>query len=162
MSATIHAFDRSLPGRAMPLRAARQAVARSVPADYSWLVDVAALAQARALFAGHEPPLAGPRGGTQALLDVPAAYEQFCRSHFASVKRLHPDLQWSEACFAYAVALSAHAVLCTAIGEEHERQLAKAWPRVRGESRLEWQQASRLVADGCSALARLDPLAMRR
>jgi hypothetical protein len=53
MSATIHALDRSLPGRAMPLRAARQAVARSVPADYTWLVDVAALAQARALFAGH-------------------------------------------------------------------------------------------------------------
>jgi hypothetical protein len=93
---------------------------------------------------------------------VPPAYEQFCRSHFASVKRLHPELQWSDACFAYAVALSAHAVLCTAIDEEHERRLAQAWPRLRGESRLEWQQASRLVADGCSALARLDPLAMRR
>jgi hypothetical protein len=162
MSATIHALDRSLPGRAMPLRAARQAVARSVPADYTWLVDVAALAQARALFAGHEPPATSPRGGTQALLDVPPAYEQFCRSHFASVKRLHPEIEWSDACHAYAIALSAHATLRDALDEHCERRLAENGPRLRGESLLDWRQARGLVADGCSALARLDPLAMRR
>jgi hypothetical protein len=162
MSATIHAFERPASARASTLRAPRPSIARSLPSEHAWLVDVGALAACRALFSGHELPPSVPQAGVQSLLDVPPAYEQFCRSHFASVKRLHPDLQWSEACFAYAVALSAHAVLCTAIGEEHERQLAKAWPRVRGESRLEWQQASRLVADGCSALARLDPLAMRR
>ena len=163
MSATIHALDRALPGRASPLRAARHTVARGLPtSDTSWLVDVAALAQARALFSGHEVPVAAARGNQQALLDVPPAFEQFCRSHFASVKRLHPELEWGDACLAYAVALSAHAVLCDALDEECERRLAEAWPRLRGESRLEWRQARGLVADGCSALARLDPLAMRR
>jgi hypothetical protein len=163
MSATVHAFERPATSvRASALRAPRPSVARSLPSDSAWLVDVGALADCRALFSGHELPPAAPRASQQSLLDVPPAYEQFCRSHFASVKRLHPELQWSDACFAYAVALSAHAVLCTALGEEHERRLEQAWPRLRGESRLEWQQAGRLVADGCSALERLDPLAMRR
>jgi hypothetical protein len=163
MSATVHALERAASSpRASALRAARPAIARSLPSDSAWLVDVGALADCRALLSGHELHGAAPRASHQSLLDVPPAYEQFCRSHFASVKRLHPELEWSDACHAYAVALSAHAVLCTALGEEHELRLEQAWPRLRGESRLEWQQAGRLVADGCSALERLDPLAMRR
>ena len=162
MSATVHVLERSLAGRASALRAPRQTIARSIPGEQAWLVDVAALAQARALFAGHELPLAGAGVGQQALLDVPPAFDQFCRSHFASVKRLHPDLEWSDACHAYAVALSAHAVLCDALDEDCEHRLAEHWSRLRGDSRLEWRQARGLVADGCSALARLDPLAMRR
>jgi hypothetical protein len=162
MSATVHVLERSPSGRASTLRAPRPTIARSVPGDQAWFVDVAALAQARALFAGHEFPLADLGGRHQALLDVPPAYDQFCRSHFASVKRLHPDLEWIDACHAYAVALSAHAVLCDALDEDCERRLAEHWPRLRGESRLDWRQARGLVADGCSALARLDPLAMRR
>lgn len=162
MSATVHVLERPFTARASALRAPRPAVARDVPLEYAWLVDVAALAQCRALFAGHELPTALPHGGQQALLDVPPAFEQFCRSHFASVKRLHPELEWSDACLAYAVALSAHAVLCDALDEDCERRLAQAWPVLRGDSRLEWRQARGLVADGCSALARLDPLAMRR
>jgi hypothetical protein len=162
MSATVHAFERPASARASALRAPRASIARALPPEHAWLVDVGALAECRSLFSGHESQPTAPRISLQSLLDVPPAYEQFCRSHFATVKRLHPELQWSDACFAYAVALSAHAVLCTAIDEEHERRLAQAWPRLRGESRLEWQQASRLVADGCSALARLDPLAMCR
>jgi hypothetical protein len=162
MSATLHAIERSASARPSALRAPRQAIARRVPPDYAWLVDVAALAEARALLSGHELPATAPRAAQPALLDVPPAYEQFCRSHFASVKRLHPQLEWSGACLAYAVALSAHAVLCDALGEEHERRLAQAWPRLCGEAGLPWSQARGLVADGCSALARLDPLAMRR
>lgn len=163
MSATVHVLGRPASARPIPLRSPRTSVARSVPSDHAWLVDVGALAHCRALFAGHDF-VAGAQaeGAPQALLDVPEAYEQFCRSHFASVKRLHPEFEWADACFAYAVALSAHAVLCDALGEEHERRLGEAWPRLRGESRLEWAQARGLVADGCSALARLDPLAMRR
>ena len=162
MSATVHAFERPLHGRASPVRAPRPAVAQVVPLEHAWLVDVAALAHCRALFSGRELPISVPRGSQQALLDVPPAFEQFCRSHFASVKRLHPELEWSDACLAYAVALSAHAVLCDALDEDCERRLAEAWPVLRGDSRMEWRQARGLVADGCSALARLDPLAMRR
>jgi hypothetical protein len=161
MSATIHAFERPAT-RPSALRAPRQAIARSVPLDHAWLVDVGALAEAREVLAGHELPQAGDRVPQPALLDVPYAYEQFCRSHFASVKRLHPEVEWSEACLAYAVALSAHALLCDALGEEQERRLAQAWPRLCGDAQLPWKQARSLVADGCSALARLDPLAMRR
>jgi hypothetical protein len=161
MSATIHAFERPASARASTLRAPRPSIARSLPSEHAWLVDVGALAAARAALSGHEIPDA-PRVTQSALLDVPPAYEQFCRSHFASVKRLHPDVEWSEACLAYAVALSAHAVLCDALGEEQERRLAQAWPRLCGESGLSWKLARGLVADGCSALARLDPLAMRR
>jgi hypothetical protein len=162
MSATLQALDRPAGARASALRAPRQAIARSVPLDHAWLVDVGALAEARALLAGHELPAAAARSPQPALLDVPLAYDQFCRSHFASVKRLHPEIEWSEACLAYAVALSAHAVLCEALGEERERRLAQAWPRLCGSDGLPWSQARGLVADGCSALARLDPLAMRR
>jgi hypothetical protein len=160
MSATVHVLDR--PSRPLPVRVPRQFVARSVDPDAAWLVDVGALAACRALLSGHELPGARPREGTQALLDVPPAYDQFCHSHFASVKRLHPELEWQDACLAYAIALSAHAVLCEALGGAHEHKLGEAWPALRGASTLDWRQARSLVADGCSALARLDPLAMRR
>ena len=162
MNATVHALER-MPGlRAVP-RPVRAAPPRAVPdTGGAWLVDVGALALARALFAGHDPaPTQGPCE-QQALLQVPAAYEQFCRSHFTSVRRLHPEMSWEDACPAYAVALSAHAALYDALDGEREARLAEHWTRIRGSSRLDWRQASSLVADGCSALARLDPLAMRR
>ena len=157
MSASVHVLERSF--RAAPPRPSRAQPVRE-PAS-AWLVDLGALSRARALSAGHEPP-AMPHFEQQALLDVPPAYEQFCRSHFASVRRLHPEMAWDDACPAYAVALSLHAGLCDALDETRERLLAKHWESIRGHSRLSWKQAATLVADGCSALARLDPLAMRR
>ena len=59
MNATVHAFERS-PGfrPASPSRPARTVAPRPVPDAGSWLVDVGALALARALFAGHEPATA--------------------------------------------------------------------------------------------------------
>ena len=163
MSATVHALERSHHLRVAPPRPARAATAtKDAPESCAWLVDVGALALARALSTGHEPPASTPRVEQQALLDVPPAYEQFCRSHFASVRRLHPELDWQDACPAYAVALSLHAALCDELDEGRERLLATHWERIRGSSRLAWRQAATLVADGCSALARLDPLAMRR
>ena len=164
MSATVHALERSHHFRAAPPRPVRAAAATAKDAAQScaWLVDVGALALARALSAGHEPPPSTPLLEQQALLDVPPAYEQFCRSHYASVRRLHPELDWQDACPAYAVALSLHAALCNELDEGRERLLAAHWERIRGGSRLAWRQAATLVADGCSALARLDPLAMRR
>ena len=160
MNATVHAIERSPAFRSVP-RPARTTAAQAVPDSGNWLVDVGALALARALFAGHEPANARPCE-QQALLAVPPAYEQFCRSHFTSVRRLHPELSWDDAYPAYAIALSAHAALCDELDAERENLLAKHWQRIRGASRLEWRQAASLVADGCSALARLDPLAMRR
>ena len=159
MSATVHALQRSPAFRASPPRPSRVVPA---PESCAWLVDVGALALARALSSGHAPATPVPRVEQQALLEVPAAYEQFCRSHFASVRRLHPDVDWQDACPAYAVALSLHAALCDALDEGRERLLATHWESIRGASRLAWGQAASLVADGCSALARLDPLAMRR
>jgi hypothetical protein len=163
MNATVHAIERS-PGfrPASPSRPTRTPAARAVPEAGAWLVDVGALALARALFAGHAPNTSVRPFEQQALLEVPPAYEQFCRSHFTSVRRLHPELSWDDACPAYAVALSAHAALCDELDAGRESQLAAHWDRIRGASRLEWPQAASLVADGCSALARLDPLAMRR
>jgi len=160
MSATIHALERSPGFRAAPPRPARAAPPRS-PESTTWLVDVGPLALARALFAGHEP-VSFAAVEQQALLDVPPAYDQFCRSHFTSVRRLHPEIDWSDACPAYAVALSLHASLCDSLDETREKLLGEHWPRIRGASRLDWKQAAKLVADGCSALTRLDPLAMRR
>jgi len=157
MSATVHALGRSSNYRPVP---ARNTPAPRAPEGCAWLVDVAALAQARALFAGHEP--SAPGFEQQAMLEVPAAYAAFCRSHFATVRRLHPEISWEDACPAYAVALGAHASLRDALDADCEQRLAKHWPGIRGASRLEWRQAAQLVADGCSALARLDPLAMRR
>ena len=133
--------------------------------DYPWLVDLDALARCRALLAGHLPaalPMAEPPPGHQSLLHVPSSYDLFCRAHFASVKRLHPELTWEDACPAYAVALSAHAALCIELDANLEPQLQRHWLQIRGRSRLPWAQAVRLIADGCSALNRLDPLAMQR
>jgi hypothetical protein len=161
MSATVHALERSPAFRAAPPRPNRALPPRQ-PDSCSWLVDVGALALARALFAGHEPSPALSGFDQQAMLDVPPAYDQFCRSHFASVRRLHPEMEWPDACAAYAVALSLHAALCVELDAAREQLLAAHWQRIRGASRLEWRQAAALVADGCSALARLDPLAMRR
>ena len=95
-------------------------------------------------------------------MDVPASYDGFCRSHFSSVRRTHPEINWDDARPAYAVALAAHAVLCEALDDQHEAQLAANWESIRGGSGLQWSQARMLVADGCRALTRLDPLAMHR
>jgi hypothetical protein len=159
MNATAHALERTF--RPAP-RSVHATTAPAVPEARAWLVDVAALALARALFRGHEAPALARQVEQQALLEVPPAYEQFCRSHFTSVRRLHPEVCWEDACPAYAIALSAHAALCDELDAERETQLAEHWPRIRGSSRLDWRQASGLIADGCSALARLDPLAMHR
>lgn len=164
MSATVHALGRPAAIRpSLPRRSRAATPAPSPPSDLAWLVDVGALAQCRALLSGHGIDTGTrSRPGALALLDVPPAYEQFCRSHFAAVRRLHPELSWDDACPAYAVALSVHALLCDALDEERERQLQENWTRIRGGSGLDWSRARALVADGCSALARLDPLAMRR
>jgi len=162
MSATIHALGRLNTFRpAVPSRRTRAPLPPAAAPANAWLVDVGALAQARALLSGHEM-ITTSKHREQALLEVPVAYEQFCRNHFTSVRRLHPEMTWDDACPAYAVALSAHAVLCDAIDAAREQLLADNWPLIRGDSRLEWRDARALVADGCSALARLDPLAMRR
>ena len=149
-------------------RGTAQPAARSfeTAASNAWLVDLGALARCRALFAGQVPPPPALHEdnlrGLQSLLEVPIPYDQFCRSHFASVKRLHPELSWDDACPAYAIALYAHAVLCEALDQGREQLLEAQWPRLRGQSTLEWPQARALIADGCSAMARLDPLAMHR
>ena len=133
--------------------------------DHRWLLDLGALVRCRELLGGHganETRQGAEQPSFLSPMDVPAEYDEFCRSHFASVKRLHPDLTWDDACPAYAIALSAHAVLCVELDEEKSRQLELHWPRIRGQSTLDWPQARALIADGCSALARLDPLAMQR
>lgn len=146
-------------------RSGRTPTPTSEPAHH-WLLDLGALARCRSLMSGHEVAQTSPGDALTAIhqssMDVPVAYDQFCRSHFASVKRLHPELSWDDACPAYAIALSAHAVLCVALDEGREAQLELNWPLIRGQSNLAWSQARPLIADGCSALARLDPLAMHR
>lgn len=131
-----------------------------------WLVDVGALARCRALFAGRAAATPSPSPAVLSrqpiLMDVPAAFDAFCRTHFAAVKRVHAGLTWDDACPAYAIALSAHASLLVALDEAREQQLEQSWSEIRGQSGLSWKQARPLIADGCSALHRLDPLAIRR
>lgn len=149
--------ERSLRQPAPPVRA---------PEDgQRWLVDLTSLARCRAIFAGqHGSALSDdmPRPSQLSTMDVPAPYDAFCRAHFSSVRRTHPALTWDDACPAYAIALSAHAALCIALDEIFESRLERCWLGIRGQSTLTWQQARPLIADGCSALNRLDPLAMRR
>ena len=138
----------------------------AAPGEHRWLVDVHALARCRALFAGRTSANTDPRPAVLSrqpiLMDVPPAFDTFCRTHFAAVKRIHPELTWHDACPAYAIALSAHASLHVALDEARELQLEQCWDQIRGQSGLSWKQARPLIADGCSALDRLDPLAMRR
>lgn len=132
----------------------------------AWLLDVAALAHCRAVLLGHDDQLElhalGRRAPQLAPMDVPPPYDRFCRTHFASVRRLHPSLEWADACPAYAIALAAHAALWVSFDEAQERLLERHWDRIRGESQLGWTQARPLIAAGCSTLDRLDPLAMNR
>ena len=132
--------------------------------ERQWSVDARALARCRALLSRQGEPKDEPvaEATGDRTVDVPAAYESFCRSHFASVRRLHAELRWDDARPAYALARAAHAVLCEALDDEREHLLARHWDELRGASRLAWPQARPLLADGCRALDRLDPLAMRR
>ena len=132
--------------------------------SHQWPVDLTALARCRGLLSRHglvDPSLVD-RLPNESLMDVPAQYDGFCRSHFSSVRRIHPDMNWDDARPAYAVALAAHAVLCEALDDEHEARLAANWEGIRAGSGLDWTQARLLIADGCRALSRLDPLAMHR
>lgn len=146
----------------------RRSSAAPRPAEptHRWLVDVTALSRCRAIFSGHATALdltsADRRPSHQSLLEVPSAFDKFCRTHFAAVKRVHPEISWDDACPVYAIALSAHAALFVELDDHCERQLAAHWDRVRGQSSLEWELARPLIADACSALHRLDPLAMPR
>lgn len=169
MSASIHQFVPS--PRMRPRPDAGRGIGRPLPAPPSeaqpaWLVDVAALAHCRALLLGHQDQLdlhaLGRREPTLAPMDVPPAYDRFCRAHFASVRRLHPMLEWDDASPAYAIALAAHAALVSDFDETRERLLERHWDRIRGQSQLAWSQARSLIAAGCSTLDRLDPLAMHR
>jgi hypothetical protein len=134
------------------------------PSHRQWPVDAQALARCRALLSGHSGGGVAPdlTLAWERLVDVPPAYESFCRSHFASVRRMRPELDWNDARPAYALALAAHAVLCEALDDEGEDLLAMHWEGLRGGSRLDWSRARPLLADGCRALSRLDPLAMHR
>lgn len=138
----------------------------SAESGHEWLVDVTALMRCREILSGHDAAggslAADQHPSRQSLMDVPPAYDQFCRAHFGAVRRSHPELTWEDACPAYAIALSAHAVLCVSLDHEYEQALERNWPLIRGESTLSWPQARTIIADGCSALNRLDPLAMDR
>jgi len=132
--------------------------------SHQWPVDLTALARCRGLLNRHgasDPSLAD-RQPHESLMDVPVSYDSFCRSHFSSVRRTHPEMTWDDARPAYAVALAAHALLCEALDDQHEQRLAANWETIRGHSSLDWSQARLLIADGCRALSRLDPLAMHR
>jgi hypothetical protein len=143
---------------------------RPMPAPASdgptWLVDAAALEHCRAVLLGRHEELElrhlGRRAPQSVPMSVPPAFDRFCRTHFSSVRRLHPTLAWEDACPAYAIALSAHAALCVSFDEAQERLLERHWDRIRGDSTLPWAQARPLIAAGCSALDRLDPLSMHR
>jgi len=130
----------------------------------SWPIDLIAVAYCRELFArnGLSELRPGNDGHYLSFIEVPAAYDDFCRAHFTAVKRLQPDFVWDEVCQIYAIALFAHAMLCVELTGERERQLEQHWSRIRGQSKLSWAQARPLVADGCRALARLDPIASPR
>jgi hypothetical protein len=170
MLASIHPFvpparrtrDAGAAGVARP--------ARPTPAPTAdgptWLVDATALEHCRAVLLGRHEQLElrmlGRRAPQSVPMSVPPAFDRFCRTHFASVRRLHPTLAWDDACPAYAIALAAHAALCVSFDEAQERLLERHWDRIRGESTLAWAQARPLIAAGCSALDRLDPLAMHR
>lgn len=169
MSASIHHFTPS--ARARPRGHANGKAGNGLPAPVggvrpTWLVDVAALAHCRAVLLGHHEQLElhalGRRAPELAPMDVPPAYDRFCRTHFASVRRLHPSLEWDDAYPAYAIALAAHAALLSGFDEAQERLLERHWDRIRGPSRLPWAQARPLISGGCSTLDRLDPLAMHR
>ncbi|MEO6104591.1 MAG: hypothetical protein ABIP44_13275 [Pseudoxanthomonas sp.] len=132
----------------------------------TWLVDLASLAHCRAVLLGRNEQLQlrtlGRRAPELAPMEIPLAYDRFCRAHFASVRRLHPTLEWSDACPAYVIALSAHAALCVSFEPAQELLLERHWDRIRGESTLSWLQARPLIAAGCSALDRVDPLTKAR
>ena len=162
-----------VPGTPQPLpfqfdRFDRRSTAAPRPTEptHRWLVDVTALLRCRAIFSGHatttDLTAADRRPSHQSLLEVSPAFDKFCRTHFAAVRRTHPGITWEDACPVYAIALSAHAALFVALDPAGEQQLAQHWDRVRGQSSLDWELARPLIADACSALHRLDPLAMPR
>jgi hypothetical protein len=128
-----------------------------------WQIDSRALARCRELFArGELHPSDGASESFHTFIDVPFAYDAFCRAHFTAVRRLRPDMQWDDVCQIYAIALFAHAQLCVELDEDREQQLERYWPQIRGASQLPWSRARPLISDGCRALARLDPLACSR
>jgi hypothetical protein len=169
MSASIHHLASA--AKARPRGPLGDAPGRGLPTHFAgqhpaWLVDVAALAHCRAVLLGHLEQLElhalGRRAPVLAPMDVPPAYDRFCRAHFASVRRVNPGLAWEDAYPAYAIALAAHAALVSEFDEARERLLERHWDRIRGQSHLAWAQARTLIAAGCSTLDRLDPLAMNR
>jgi hypothetical protein len=95
-----------------------------------------------------------PRIDTQAIPSRSApAFDKFCRTHFAAVST-HPG----KTPVRYTITVVRGAV-------HHFRPAASSnWHHWDAcvQSSLEWALARPLIADACSALHRMDPLAMRR
>jgi len=168
---TLTRFPVPGPPQSLPFQSGRfdrRSATAPLPPEptHRWLVDVTALSRCRAIFSGHATTTdltgADRRPSHQSLLEVPPEFDKFCRNHFAAVKRTHPVIAWEDACPVYAIALSAHAALFVALDADCEQQLAQHWDRLRGQSSLDWELARPLIDDACSALHRLDPLAMPR
>lgn len=91
------------------------------------------------------------------LPDIPEDFEAFSRQDFQRRIRLHPDLAWSDACRAYALALATHASHAGRTDAEVEGELEIRWDTLPNPPVSAWPVARMLIHEAWRWLSQQDP-----
>ena len=89
----------------------------------------------------------------EGMMAIPEHFESFSLADHRRRSRLHPELNWEDACPAYALALATHDAYeghwNLAVDDELEAQ----WDELRGVSTMEWPVARLIVREAWSWLS---------
>jgi hypothetical protein len=88
-------------------------------------------------------------------------FAAFTAYDYGRRRRLHPDVDWEDACRAYAFAAAAHAEHAGALDLDTELRLEGQWDRLRGDAGPDWPVARTLLREAWRWLDEHDPVASR-
>ncbi|WP_141455368.1 hypothetical protein [Pseudoxanthomonas sp. z9] len=86
--------------------------------------------------------------------DIPEDFEAFSREDFQRRIRLHPDLDWNDACRAYALGLATHASHAGRADSAADDDLEMQWDRLPSPPAAAWPVARMLIHETWRWLSR--------
>ncbi len=89
----------------------------------------------------------------EGMMSIPEDFEAFSMADHRRRSRLHPDLDWADACPAYALALATHDAYGGRLSLSVDDELEAQWDELRGGSTMDWPVARLIVREAWRWLA---------